>query len=308
MKTAWSIDWLSITFKHGFTDLDLRKSCSFGFPLKAWTPTQARFGYAQAFVHPFGHTVQANYGRPEMGVHISFGGRALTALNEGGIAATKMLSWALENGGKITRLDLAIDVFDVAIDPMALSLCPRVKDAPGNARKYSFVKGNDGGCTAYIGSRKSERFLRVYDKAAERGIPDANWTRFELEYKGDSAKAAAFQMANLQDNERASYIQGLIKAMFNPDDPTFQEVMKSEAVVLETTKDTDDNTLEWLVNTVSKTIAKTMLRRGDVDVWGMIVQSVHDNLMMQSDGNSSHEAIILGLRDENASHGQTEHD
>lgn len=303
MKTAWSIDWLSVTFKSGVTDLDIRKACSFGFPLKAWTQSQPRFGYAQAFVHPLGHSVMANYGRPEMGVHLSLGGRCLRSLGEQGVAAVEMLAWALQEGGKITRVDLAIDVFDVEIDVIALAQADRVKEAPGTARKWSTVGGNDGGTTAYIGSRKSERFLRVYDKAAETGQRDRPWTRFELEYKGDSAKAAAFQMAQITDTERPLFIQGLIKSLFNPNDPIFQEAMISQAFVLETIKDTEDNTIMWLMNSVAKTIAKTMIRRSDVDVWGLLVESVHQNIQGLSDGSSSHEAIILGLSDENASRG-----
>lgn len=302
-ETAWSVDWLSVTFKSGLTDLDIRKAVSFGFPLKTWTQTQARFGYSVAFVHPFGHTVMANYGRPEMGVHLSFGGRALRSLAEGGIEAVQMLAWSIKQGGKITRIDLAIDVFDTPIDPMALAQCDRMKDAPGNARKWDFVKGHDGGCTAYIGSRKSERFLRIYDKAAQMKQTERPWTRFELEFKGDSAKAAAFQMSELMDNERPMYIQGLIKAMFNPNDPIFQAVMVAEATPLQTQKDTEDNTVDWLLNSVAKTIAKTMMRRSDLDIWNMIVEAVHHNLTALSDGKSSHEGSILGLSDENASHG-----
>lgn len=278
INTAWSIDWLSGTFKGGLTDLEVRKATSFGFPLKTWSQSQPRFGYSMAFTHPFGHYVMSNFSRAEMGVHLAFGGRALRSLSEGGIEAVSLLDWMLKEGGKVTRLDLAIDVFDTPIDPIALAQSERVKEAPGSARKWSFVKGDDGGCTAYIGSRKSERFLRIYDKAAEQKLEGKNWTRFELELKSDAARAAALQMGYLTDKERGLYIQGLIKAMFNPNDPIFQEIMTSDPVILKTVKDTEDNTLDWLLNTVAKTIAKTMQRRADLDVWGMLVESVHENI------------------------------
>lgn len=279
MITAWSIDWLSGTFKTGVSDLDLRKVTAFGFPLKTWTQTQAKFGYAQAFTHPLGHLIMTNYSRPEMGVHLAFGGRALRACAEGGHPATELMQWMMNEGAKITRLDLAIDVFDVEIDPAALAAAARVPNAPGSAKKWRVWRGEDEGCTAYIGSRKSEKFLRIYDKAAETGDKSRPWTRFELELKGDAARAAANHLALLSYTERPLFIKGLIKGVFNPADDVFQAAMDAPAEALKTTKDTEDNTLLWLLDTVSRSIAKTMMRRGDVDVWGQICASVHQNLV-----------------------------
>ena len=279
MNTAWSIDWLSVTFKTGVTDLDLRKVLSFGMPLKTWTEMQPRFGYSAAFVHPFGHYVMTNPGRPEMGVHLGMTGRSLRTLAEGAQPATNMLSWAIEHNGKVTRLDLAIDVFDQEIDPIALAACPRVDNAPGTARKWSSVQGDKGGKTAYIGSRKSEKFLRIYDKAAESGQLDRPWTRFECEFKGDAARVAAAQMVLLSDQERPLYIQGLIKGLFNPQDDTFQAAMTADAIALKTVKDTTDKTLGWLLTSVPKTLAKKMNERTDLDVWGEFVRSVHANMV-----------------------------
>lgn len=284
IDTAWSIDWISATFKNGATDLEIRKSLSFGFPLKAWTQTVARFGYSVCFVHPLGHSVMANYSRPEMGVHLSFGGRALTAITEGGHPATKMLDWCLKQGAKITRIDLAIDVFGLEIDQVTMAQSPRIEAYPGSAKKWSTVRGHDGGCTAYIGSRKSEKFMRIYDKAAEQKRSDIQWTRFELELKGDAAKAAAFQMGEMTDTERPAFIKGLMRALFNPNDNQYQAIMDAEAVELKTQKDTKDNTLDWLLNTVAKSIANTMHRRSDIDVWGMLVESVHANLVIGAMG------------------------
>lgn len=279
MNTAWSIDWFSSTFKTGVTDLDIRKATSYGFPLKTWTQVQPRFGYAFAMVHPFGHYIMTNPSREVMGVHLGFTGRALRALVEGGRPATEILGWALANGARPSRLDLAIDVFDVEINPLTLAKKPRVQDAPGSAKKTQFVEGDEGGKTAYIGSRKSEKFLRIYDKAVETGDMSRPWTRFELELKGDAARVAAIQMNLLSDLERPKYIAGLIKGLFNPADDTFQEAMNADAVILTTTKDTEDKTLGWLLNSVAKTMAKTMKARGDVDVWNEFVQAVHANLV-----------------------------
>lgn len=278
IENTYCVDWLSTTFKGSISDTDARDALSFGFPKRAWTNSTPRFGYSSLLLHPFGHSIMSNPGRPEMGVHVSFTGRSLKSLSEGSISPIEMLNWSLREGGKCTRIDLAIDVFDHAIDIVALAGSARVKEAPGSARKWKFYKGDDGGCTAYIGSRKSDKFLRIYDKAIESGNRERPWTRFELEIKGDSAKVVAAEFAALPEEERAAYIKGIMKAMFNPIDEFYQELMTAPAVHVKTVKDTDDNTLEWLMNSVAKTLAKTILRRSDVDVWTEFVSMVQLNV------------------------------
>lgn len=279
MEVTWTIDWISATFKNTLNDAAIRNALSFGFPRKAWTETTPRFGYKHALQHPLGHMVMFNPGRPEMGVHIILGGRALREIANGGHTAVKMLEWVGENGGRVTRLDLAIDVKDEAVDLIALAQCPRVKEAPGSARKWSQVQGSDGGQTVYIGSRQSEKFLRIYDKRIESGQLDRAWTRFELEIKGDTSRVVAAEFLALQDSERSAYIRGIMRAMFNPDDTLYQTIMSTQAVLVSAGKSTEDNTLEWLIQTVAKTVAKTILRRSDVDVWAEFAHAVNAQLV-----------------------------
>lgn len=275
MEVTWCIDWISATFKNTLNDAAIRNALSFGFPRKAWTETTPRYGYKHALQHPLGHMVMFNPGRPEMGVHIQMGGRSLREMAAGGHDAVKMLAWVSEQGGRVTRLDLAIDVKDEPIDLIALATCPRVKDAPGSARKWSQVQGSDGGQTVYVGSRQSEKFLRVYDKRIESGQLDRAWTRFELEIKGDTSRVVAAEFLGLPDGDRSAYIRGVMRAMFNPDDKLFQSIMDAPTVLVSAGKQTDDNTLEWLLQTVSKTLAKTILRRSDVDVWAEFAHAVN---------------------------------
>jgi DNA relaxase NicK len=274
LNNNWSIDWISVTFKNSISDTAVRAQTSFGFKPKAWTIGTPKFGYAHMMQHPFGHVIMSNPGRPDMGVHLSFSGRSLRAIAEGGHTALSMLEWALREGGKITRLDLAVDLLDIPVDIPMLADCERVKDAPGSARKWSLVRGGDGGCTAYIGSRQSDKFMRIYDKAAETKQHDRAWTRFELEIKGDAAKVASHAFAALREGEHAPYIKGVMKAMFNPIDPLYQELMSVDAVHIAATRDTDDRTLEWLLGSVAKTFARTIHRRSDVDVAKMFLDAV----------------------------------
>jgi DNA relaxase NicK len=120
--------------------------------------------------------------------------------------------------------------------------------------------------------------LRIYDKAIESGQRERPWVRFELEIKGDAARVVANEFAMLLEADRPAYIKGIMKAMFNPDDTFYQELMAAPAVHVKTDKDTDDNTLDWLLNSVAKTLAKTIMRRSDVDVWHEFAVMVNANI------------------------------
>ena len=277
MQNQWTIDWLSTTFKGSLTDTDVRDAVAFGFPKRAWTVGTPHFGYSTMLQHPMGHFIMSNPGRPEMGVHLSIGGRALKAMDEGGHTPLSMLQWSLREGGKTTRIDLAIDVFDEEIDISAMARSKQVDGAKGSARGRKLMEGEDGGRTLYIGSRQSDKFFRIYDKAVETGDRSRPWTRFELEIKGDTAKKVAFEFANLLEGQHAPYIKGIMKAMFNPDDALYQAIMSAPAVHVTAPKDTSDNTLEWLLNSVAKTLAKTIARRSDVDVGKLFLDAVEAN-------------------------------
>src|SRR4029450_2733251 len=95
-----------------------------------------------------------------------------------------------------SRLDLAVDVYCDPINvDVAVDVYRQMGHAPsrsGRPSKYALIRSSDGGSTAYIGSRVSECFMRVYDKGVEQQAACAgSWWRVELELKGERAKSVA---------------------------------------------------------------------------------------------------------------------
>jgi hypothetical protein len=82
---------------------------------------------------------------------------------------------------RLTRLDLCISI-PQEID---LDYWYRRQRSAGEKVKVSLINGE----TLYVGSRKSDRFWRIYDKALEQGIVGPLY-RIELELKGDRARQA----------------------------------------------------------------------------------------------------------------------
>lgn len=135
---------------------------------------------------------------PERRLLVTLSGSQCALCVAEGLDMAEVLQHALVRvTGRVTRLDFALDVFTEA-DPMDVK---RAWDA-GRVRCAAFTCGDVGmtgpggvdlGRTVYLGSRSSERILRVYDKARCEGLPSP-WVRIELECKGRYAHVLARTM------------------------------------------------------------------------------------------------------------------
>lgn len=185
-----SLDWLSVTFKEYNHEARAFLDTYASFP--SVQTTKARHGYTDAIMDGCGTVTMWDIEYTSMGHHVQFSGSALRNIFEcHGIQVDALLRSCANAGGRISRLDLAKDLSGEAIDLQAVHKSLEQGNLRGTARKYSRVTSNDGGDTIYIGSRQSEKFIRIYDKAAESKLPGELWTRFEIETKSDVARAVA---------------------------------------------------------------------------------------------------------------------
>lgn len=108
-----------------------------------------------------------------------------------------LIRWAFKSGARFTRLDVALDLLDCP-EAQVSDLLAAMRDgkAKTSGKTWSLIEGSKKGrrgFTLYVGSRQSEKFLRVYDKGAEQGVK-RSWIRAELECKGDYAQAIAARL------------------------------------------------------------------------------------------------------------------
>lgn len=91
---------------------------------------------------------------------------------------------------KITRIDIAADFFENEITPDKAyrAWCKRqfaIRQNPTCERYGSdWDCGTENGKTLYIGGKKASKRARIYDKAKQLGDKTANWTRFEIQFRG----------------------------------------------------------------------------------------------------------------------------
>jgi len=211
VSNGYQVDFLSFTLPFGhlpeaFRILD-------GFALKS--KEKGLYGYLFSYVAP-GCTVLYSPDRPD--VHVQLSGRGCDMFD--------VLS--LPDHAKITRLDIAFDSFDGAYTVEDVRGCLLQQRFGGTARHITGFVGftrEAPGQTLYIGSPKSDARLRIYDKASEQGIaPEqrqgySDWTRFELQLRGDVAKVAYAQMKKYAEglglvSSLASLFASYIRSMF----------------------------------------------------------------------------------------------
>lgn len=248
MQTRTSVDWLSITYKWESFKIQYAQNLNDAvskhvvehlyMPYEGqWQTTAPLQGYAKAIVNKSG--VRVNFSRPGSpnGVHVVYSGRTLQTYDW-----ESLLVDAFILDGQVTRIDIALDVMDSPIDILELYRHMKEGRCITQSKKYSYIEGNTGQ-TLYVGSRQSERMLRVYDKAAEQGST-GQWVRFELEVKGAKAR----QIAHYVSIEGSGAIPALIADFATfvdyqwPDGNPFE----AEAINLPSIKGKETDTAKWL--------------------------------------------------------------
>lgn len=185
-----TLDWLAFTFKE-----DTHEAAAW---IRLYADAQGSMaiaptnGYRSAYRSAQGVVVQWNVDREEMGYHVVIAGSAIRhVLQYHELDQTALVQSVLDAGGSITRLDLAKDVQGVAISLDEIYQALERGEHNGTARSFSQIHSLGGGNTVYVGSRQSEKFIRIYNKAAQSQLQNELWFRFELETKGMVARALA---------------------------------------------------------------------------------------------------------------------
>lgn len=164
-----------------------------------------------------------------------------------------------------SRLDLAVTCRIDSPMPGLLEMYKREARAIGRvpSRRYPHIENGTGGQTLYVGSRSSDQFGRVYDKAREQG--DARWFdrcwRYEVQYQDTLAKLALKSIIDLPSStELAGRINALVYTWFQTRDipPLFElkggaQVLERSAVVVTSSKQ-----LAWLTTQVRPTVQQLL--------------------------------------------------
>ena len=238
-----TIDWLSGTFHNEGDAYRFLNWLDAGDDVK---PCKPRFGYQWGNQYTSGMVVYASSESDALGVHVIMSGSTLAYYIKSGKAVLAILEKFVTNHAKVTRLDLALDLIDCPIDAVAFYNACQSGRRKGVAQTFSMVQSGSGGCTVYVGSRQSERFVRLYNKAAESQV-NATWWRLELECKGDVAKEYARVMGMGENRDLGSLTWSAIKRLVETDEGGFSMFGKGIATTALPKIEKQTDTRKWLL-------------------------------------------------------------
>lgn len=240
---AEKIDWLAYSLKsnEGWAfcgDIDQHwKKIS---PLRNYTHGEEN----KQGIRRFWNTVSATQGH-----YVVCTGGVLTSLD---FPIDGYLLGVSQSQAKATRIDFCLDIIGSDFKPQSCVNHLRARNVVTHAR--SIIRVSDewkGGFSQYVGTKTSETYTRIYDKAAEQKS-QGNWTRVETVYQGERAEPALHAYLAHKSTRR------LILAHVDfPKWRNWRRVMRADKAKLNYPSRIAA-TRQWLLSQVSTSLAKEL--------------------------------------------------
>ena len=199
-------DWLEYTGLTDLVDVDKEKEKikDWGFNIKKMKALETGlFGYKnRLFFNGQSILYNGNYG---MRVHFIMSGKGVRHY-ETEHDTSKLIKTLVydEENINFSRIDLAMDIKDESIDFKTMLEYLYANNVVTRFKQYKYIAEKEisedsqvtTGESIYFGSKSSDLFIRIYDKAKEQDNFDANWIRIEIVYKRERANTLALYIAD----------------------------------------------------------------------------------------------------------------
>lgn len=185
-------------------------------------------------------------------------------------AALPWLNW------KPTRVDVQVtarvegSVDSVIARCRANVLVSRETLPAGRAAKIRYVVGHGQGDSVLIGSRRSQVYVRIYNKEAESGNDEAykGCVRYEIEFKGGAAVEAWRLLVDARDQSREAMEMVIAKMRHYGAEPFEGYTVRKGYNVVSAVRPTDLETqLLWLERSVRPLVKKLIDKGYGSDVY-----------------------------------------
>lgn len=260
MTLTFSIDWLNYTA----LELGTRVLTAIPYPISGveWSPAIPSKGYNTALENKQGCKVSWHTKRDDMGAHVQYSGKCLNKCAEIGVTASMVAMHHNLSHDRCTRIDLALDARDERLKIGSLASAVKHNQDKLRVKTYSHIVSQDGGETLYLGSRQSEQYLRIYNKAAEQQI-DGDWVRIELELKGSRAHQVGSMLGRVNEAEMATTARGMVKHLADFQDANWQRIVGELAVSIAKAQVNEPDTKGWLLGSVAPSMGRYIRETDD---------------------------------------------
>jgi DNA relaxase NicK len=260
------LDWLQVTFPRDFGLDELRGVCGDYEPLP-----YGYLGYKSGFRFPETGTVAYTNGSEQMGVFVLMSGDPLKAIRDRGVTDQYLCEFAMDRGGKSSRIDLTVNVINSELTVKDAVNAWEQKKLKSSARHADERRNlTKEGHTLYIGSWDSARMGRIYDKLGDLQVKDwdaykklvdiTSWLRFEVRAKDDRARG--YQGAVAQHPDTGEVIKTAVREFIQWDDPTYQAAVTGEHVNIDPIPRKPSNFERWLRRQVIPASVRNELELG----------------------------------------------
>lgn len=211
--------------------------------------------------------------RKSQGTMLTMSGKDLVAYRDAGGDVATLVRHACKHGASFTRIDFAIDIHNSGRSVGTWATMVRLGDLRAKTRKLlewnSYEGGAPAGRTIQLGSRTSERCLRIYDKAAEQKR-DGDWVRLELEVHGRQARALAGAICEYGTQKAG---KTMFKRFAESDDDLWLAITDtgSDDAVIESVKRRETNHERWVLEVAAPAVIAAILD-GDKVIADMVLR------------------------------------
>lgn len=252
-RSTGHLDWFSVTYPRTVSPNEVLPSqISSTFKQEG----HGFYGYEELWRNEHGVQVMAG-GTEAMGIHMTVPARTLEEFRLAGLTDRMLMRHAIRYEGRATRVDLALNLWDgqTSVGDFAEAYRSGQLKTPGRAANH--VKAiNEPDETFYIGKRSSQRFLRVYNKAAEMGMVNGEaWLRLELECKKLQARAMAGTVAQYEDTRQV--VNAALSSFVDwPANDEITQALASQDIELPVIGRKMTDTQRWLFEQVAPALAR----------------------------------------------------
>lgn len=253
MYATKHLDWLSITVNSLAEVETIIPSADWHYVGKG------RHGYRAAYEDRIsGARVETDSSTVGMDTHLTLSGMALHAIrttfrdgDNGLVNACRTVN------GRVSRIDLAVNAHRGELKVVDFRNAIKSGSAKSTMQRVYYVEGmgnERAGDTLYLGSPKSDRQLRIYDKAAEQGVLDGKaWLRLEVALRRLHAKAG---LQACVDNTCTVSISSYLASCLVWEVPEYKALVGSVSNPVTPIPRKDTNTQRWLRDQCAPALAK----------------------------------------------------
>lgn len=184
---------------------------------------------------------------------------------------------------KVTRIDLAVtQSLLIEIEEVPRRYYEALDERDKVKRNYSLIQNTKMGQTLYVGSRRSEKFGRLYDKGVESGqaLPGFRY-RWEVEYKKPSSDELARALGAVRDRQ-AEVITAMVYEFFHlrgiP--PLFPKSGHAVGLEARTRVTSLDRKLHWIRSQVRPSIGEIVMAGRSRDLFQAFGIPISDKYLL----------------------------